>query len=187
MLKRYFLITALIFCCCSSNAQSLSYNQLLQLYHSWMTIKASTFKPISKQLLLIDNQWKLQSTNPSIDGDTKSYFWQRLQTKLDTQMFVTYLQKDADTVKYSVKYLFYNKSLFKDIIATLKVNKKYKISNFTDEAKGEYNVTAFDDISPMASRIDVFLTEYTLRDDDGKLSKCYSVELESRYLTQHLN
>lgn len=184
-MKKFLLVLCLQAFISSSNAQSINYNQLQNLYKTWVKGKGVNLNVISNTLKAINQKWKLSSSEPIIDDYVKSYVWKAIGIKADTSAITFSIEEDDKTVKYSLQYVFQSKALYNSILQSLNASEYYKKGHFsstTDRAKGEYTILSLpEEVGPLSTRIDFLLTKYNINYPD---SQFYSVDIFSRYIAK---
>jgi hypothetical protein len=181
-MKRLLTLTMVLLVTHSVKAQSLSFNQLNNIYNLWKQSKGTGIKSISSQLSIVSPKWKLKFIKPIIEDDSKCYLWTYLDAKQDTTAIALYVEEDNETLKYSLKYVFHKKETFNLIKSNLQQSGyKGQITISTDNSKGETSITALDaDDVPLPSRIDYFLVDYNLHQNSPTFT--YTVDLTSRFI-----
>jgi len=168
----------------TANAQSVSYAQLHQLFKVLMTGEPTTVKTISMQLHAINPKWQLITKEPLYDGETKYYYWRAKETNSDSTAIAIYIDEDATTLKYTIKYAFHSKALYDSMLRSLTASSYYpsgSVTSFTDNSKGEFTTTALASNSlPMASRIDFILSDYNI--NAGPNPRLFTVDIFTRYI-----
>jgi hypothetical protein len=183
-MKKFLVLISFVALVNATHAQSISYTQLQRILNTWMKGKGATAKDISAQLHTISPKWKMLSNMPAVDGESTYYAWTALDTKSDSTALAVYIDKDATTVKYTLKYAFHSKALYDSMLRSLRASTYYqsgRITAFTDNSKGELTTTALaNDSLPMASRIDFMLSDYD--SNAGPNPRLFTVETFSRYI-----
>lgn len=185
MLKNLIIIICFNLAVSKVSAQSISYNQLQKVFTAWMNSKGKAVSGITTQLKAISPKWKLLSPKPITDGETKYYTWVALDTKTDTTAIAVYIEEDATTVKYTLRYTYHSKALYNAMVSSLKASTYYekgRITTFKDNSKGEFSLNALPDESlPIQQRIDVLLSSHELNvsADNPAL---YTIDIYSRYI-----
>jgi hypothetical protein len=149
-----------------------------------MQSKGTGYKSITNNLKALSSKWKLKSTTPTVEGENTYYVWSTANVIGDTTAIAVYIEEDATTTKYSLRYAYHNTALFNSIQQGLKSSPNYqgRITTFTDHSKGTRTVMGHpSEALPMASRFDFISTEYYI-DDQANTSRFYSVDLSSRYI-----
>jgi len=154
-------------------AQSIPYAKVISIFNTWKTTNATSVKSTSSQLKAISPKWSLESTKPTVEDETKYYLWKAPEGSANTQYFALYIEEDATTVKYSLKYIFYNKASYQAYLTSLKGSNPEKINTFEDRSKNEFTTTA------EKAKINYFLKEFLM---DG--TKAYSIDIETKYINK---
>lgn len=183
-MKKFLVLISFVALVNASRAQSISYTQLQHILNTWMQGKGTTAQAISAQLHAIYPKWKMLANMPAVDGETTYYAWTTLDTKSDSTAIALYIDKDATTIKYTLKYAFHSKALYDSMLRSLNASTYYqngRITTFTDKSKAEVTTTALaNDSLPMASRIDFMLSDYN--SNAGPNPQLFTVETFSRYI-----
>lgn len=108
----FILLQSISICCF---AQSLSYTQVVNAYNTWVDIKGKDYKPLSSELKLVSSKWKLASTTPTIEDDTRYFSWNAEVSSKDEAAIAAYLEEDSESVKYSIRYVFTSATTFQEI------------------------------------------------------------------------
>lgn len=185
-MKKILILLVLSVLASSTFAQSLTYNQLQSIFMTWMQSKGANVSILNKKLNTINPKWKIVSYKPMIaqNGEEKYYAWTTLDTKKDTTAIAVYIEEDATTIKYSLKYAFHNNVSYNGLVKGLRASTYYanRITTETDESKGETSLFGHPDESlPIANRIDFLLSDYNLNSDDTH-PRLYTVDIFSRYI-----
>jgi len=107
-----------------------------------------------------------------------------LKDQVDTSAFAVYIDEDATTVKYSLKYALHSLSRYYEIETSLNAAPRYKvrITTSTDNSKGETDLFGHgDDSLLMNMRIDFLLSHYNLN-STGEHPRLFTVDIFSRYI-----
>jgi hypothetical protein len=184
-MKKLILILCLSMFTHITLAQSLSYEQVKKLFNTWMNAKGKSTDGINSQLKLNNPKWKLQSPQPQVEGEERSYIWVLVNAHSDTTALVVYIEEDATTVKYSLRYAYRNSVLYNQMASSLKASPYYhsgRITSFKDDSKGQATITATpDETLPIAKRVDAILTDYNTN-SSPKDSPLYTIDVFTRYI-----
>ena len=151
-------------------SQSLSYSQVLNLYNLWETVRGSEYKPITSKLSSIHTNWKIQSTEPIIEDQTKYFLWTAQVPSREVEHVVCYVEEDETTIQYAFRYIFFSKRRFDDFEKMMKASEE-RVTRSTNNVT---RVTNY--FSPGKSRT-ILLSE---SQEDGQF--VYTLDVSSKYL-----
>ena len=184
-MKKLLLLVCFLAFTIASNAQTLSYSELQQVFNKWMQGKSKTVETVNLQLKAISPKWKMQFHKPmtTTGGEEKYYFWSIVDAKRDTTVLALYIEEDETTVRYALKYAFHDQAVYNSLLQSLKTAPYYNgnITTDTNNSTGESSILAHPSESlPLSKRIDAILTNYSLNVDAR--NRLYSIEISSRII-----
>lgn len=165
-----------------SYAQNLSYGQVVDLFNTWKERKDISTLPILNKLHDNNPQWQYSSRGHS--EDTRYYVWKLVDKRSDTTALALYIEEDATTVKYSLRYAFFDRATFLSMQTAVVGSGKYKDGRLTylnDQTTHKFTTTGRgDDSLPMNQRTDLILTDFASYNDDRP--RLFTLDISSRYI-----
>lgn len=175
-MKKTLLLLSLQLLFITAYSQTLTDGQVSTVFDNWMKTKGTSRKVITLQLKALNPRWALQSETPTVDNYNKSYIWTAPTEIGEPQYFALDVEEDEESFKYSVRYLFYNKTKFLSMVESLKRSNPGKFTESTDTSKEKYSLLV------NGSVLDRFLFAQNIDMESGKTVKGYKFEITSRYI-----
>jgi len=123
-------------------------------------------------------------TSKGKSEDTRYYVWTLKDGKSDTTAIALYIEEDTETIKYSIRYAFYDRATYLAFQQAIVGSGEYKggrLTYFSDKSKHHFTTTGKgNDSLPMDSRTDLFLTDYADTNDDTP--RLFTLDISSRYI-----
>lgn len=173
-MKKIYLLAIFQFTFFLSYSQTLTYNQVLNLYDTWVKAKGLDYKTVNTHIKAVSPKWILESVKPTIEEDTKYFKWSSPILNNDTLLVATYIEEDDETVKFDIRYVFFSKLQFQTFENSMRATET-TVTSFKNNKKQE---TEYFSQGPTRS---ILLREFPVEDANPE-KFAYTLDIFSRYI-----